>query len=72
MGTASGLTLGLTVSVGGVLSPVFGLLADNWGVHSVLTTLIGILAVATLLASRLPEPGTVEQELPEQLEPQKV
>lgn len=57
VGTASGLTLGLTLSVGGLLSPAFGALADAWGVHTVLTTLIAVLAVAVLLTLRLPEPS---------------
>ncbi|MER7128718.1 MFS transporter [Streptosporangium saharense] len=57
VGTASGLTLGLTLSVGGLLSPAFGALADAWGVHTVLATLIAVLAVAVLLTTRLPEPS---------------
>lgn len=56
VGTASGLTLGLTLSVGGLLSPVFGFLADRWGVHTMLATLIGVLAIAVVLACLLPGP----------------
>ncbi|MGD3112421.1 MFS transporter [Streptomyces sp. YGL11-2] len=58
VGTASGLTLGVTLSAGGLLSPLFGLLADAWGVRAVLATLIGVLLVPAALAWRLPEPRT--------------
>ncbi|MFI7533232.1 MFS transporter [Streptosporangium sp. NPDC049376] len=57
VGTASGLTLGLTLSVGGLLSPAFGALADAWGVRTVLVCLVAVLAVAVLIALRLPEPS---------------
>lgn len=55
VGTASGLTLGLTLSVGGLLSPLFGALADVWGVEPVLATMIGVLGVAAGLAFLLRE-----------------
>ncbi|MFB6437173.1 MFS transporter [Streptomyces sp. NPDC056411] len=58
IGTASGLTLGVTLSAGGLLSPLFGMLADAWGIRAVLATLIGILLVPAALAWRLPEPRT--------------
>lgn len=58
IGTASGLTLGVTLSAGGLLSPVFGMLADAWGIRAVLATLVGILLVPAALAWRLPEPRT--------------
>lgn len=61
VGTASGLTLGLTASVGGLLSPVFGILADKWGVQAVLAALIGVLSMSVLLAWCLPEPGQPAQ-----------
>ncbi|MFF4948134.1 MFS transporter [Streptomyces chattanoogensis] len=60
IGTASGLTLGVTLSAGGLLSPLFGMLADAWGVRAVLATLIGILLVPAALAWRLPEPRAAD------------
>ncbi|MER6046021.1 MFS transporter [Streptomyces sp. NPDC001793] len=60
IGTASGLTLGVTLSAGGLLSPLFGMLADAWGVRAVLATLIGILLVPAALAWRLRDPRRAE------------
>lgn len=56
VGTASGLTLGVTLSAGGLVSPLFGMLADDWGVRPVLAILIGVLLVPAALAWRLPDP----------------
>ncbi|UGY94510.1 MFS transporter [Streptomyces gobiensis] len=64
IGTASGLTLGVTMSAGGLLSPLFGLLADGWGVRPVLATLIGVLLVPAALAWRLPEPRSTPAPAP--------
>ncbi len=46
VGTASGVTLGLAVSVGGICAPVFGVLAD----HAGLTTSFAVLAIFPVLA----------------------
>lgn len=56
VGTASGLTLGVTLSAGGLLSPLFGLLADDWGVRPVLGLLAGALVVPAALSWALPDP----------------
>lgn len=52
IGTASGVTLGLAVSVGGVATPFLGHIADLYGVHASLVSLIFVplLAVGVLLA----------------------
>lgn len=57
MGTASGVTLGLAVSVGGVASPAIGALADTTGLRTALLPLIALCAVAWLIARTLTEPG---------------
>ncbi|MFJ2580415.1 MFS transporter [Kitasatospora aureofaciens] len=57
VGTASGVTLGLTVSVGGLVSPVLGALADATSLRTALTPLIVLPAVAWLLVRGLPEPA---------------
>ncbi|MFE7315978.1 MFS transporter [Streptomyces sp. NPDC057555] len=56
VGTASGVTLGLAVSVGGVASPLVGALADATSLHTALLPLIALPAVGWLLTRRLPEP----------------
>ncbi|MFE2146016.1 MFS transporter [Streptomyces sp. NPDC059456] len=57
MGTASGVTLGLTVSVGGVASPLIGALADATSVRTALIPLAVLPLAAWALARRLPEPA---------------
>jgi len=51
--TASGITLGLALSVGGLVSPLFGMLSDAHGLGVTLTTVLCVLCVATVLALRL-------------------
>lgn len=56
LGTASGVTLGLTVSVGGLASPVIGALADATSLQLALAPLIALPAVGCLLLLSLREP----------------
>lgn len=56
VGTASGVTLGLAVSVGGVASPAIGALADVAGLRTALAPLIALCALAWLIAGTLTEP----------------
>ncbi|RQO43981.1 MFS transporter [Variovorax sp. KBW07] len=51
--TASGITLGLALSVGGLVSPLFGMLSDARGLGVTLTVVLCVLCVATVLALRL-------------------
>ncbi|WP_019930703.1 MFS transporter [Nocardia sp. BMG111209] len=55
-GTASGVTLGLAVSAGGLFVPVLGVLADHRGPQSVLTVLCLIPVAAVILGFLLPPP----------------
>lgn len=57
MGTASGVTVGLAVSAGGLASPLLGVLADRVGLRLVLAMLLPLPALALVLAARLPEPS---------------
>ncbi|MGI5372916.1 MFS transporter [Streptomyces sp. CA-251387] len=57
VGTASGVTLGLTVSVGGLAAPVIGALADATSLRTALVPLIVLPALGRLLLSRLREPA---------------
>ena len=54
VGLASGVTLGLAVSLGGGLSPALGAIADHFGVGSTLLTVSGLALAATLIAFTLP------------------
>jgi FSR family fosmidomycin resistance protein-like MFS transporter len=56
VGTASGVTLGLTVSVGGIASPLIGTLADRTSLQVALVPLIAMPALSWLMARTLPEP----------------
>lgn len=56
VGTASGVTLGLAVSIGGVASPLIGALADATTLRTALAPLILLPAVGWLLLRRLPDP----------------
>jgi FSR family fosmidomycin resistance protein-like MFS transporter len=54
VGLASGVTLGLAVSLGGGLSPALGAIADHFGVGSTLFTVSALALAATLIAFTLP------------------
>jgi FSR family fosmidomycin resistance protein-like MFS transporter len=56
VGTASGVTLGLTVSVGGIASPLIGAVADRISLQVALIPLIALPAVSWLLLRALREP----------------
>lgn len=56
VGTASGITLGLTISIGGLLSPLIGRLADATSLQTALTPLIAMPALSWLLFRSLAEP----------------
>jgi len=55
IGLATGITLGLAVSVGGVFAPLIGLVGDNFGLITAMYTIVGITFVAWLLTLILPE-----------------
>ncbi|WP_461087298.1 MFS transporter [Streptomyces deserti] len=57
VGTASGVTLGLTVSVGGLAAPAVGALADATSLRTALLPLIALPALGGLLLRGLPEPA---------------
>ena len=56
VGTASGVTLGLAVSVGGVAGPLIGTLADATSLRTALAPLVLMPAVSYLMVRTLPEP----------------
>ncbi|MFE0106673.1 MFS transporter [Streptomyces sp. NPDC059009] len=60
VGTASGVTLGLAVSVGGLASPAIGALADATSLRTALAPLIALPALGWLLLRTLREPETLD------------
>ena len=55
IGTASGVTVGLAVTVGGLGAPVLGRIADVYGLHTMLLLLAALGPPLAYLASRLPD-----------------
>ena len=60
IGTASGVTIGLAVSIGGLFSPLLGWLADSTSLRFTLSTLIALPILALLLSALMHEPATAE------------
>ena len=56
-GTAAGVTLGLAVSIGGLLAPLLGLIADAHGPQAVFSVLCGVPLLGLVMGLRLSEPG---------------
>ena len=61
VGMASGVTLGLAVSVGGMCTPLLGLLGDHAGMGILFVVLLAMLVVAAALAFALPPVGAGRQ-----------
>lgn len=55
IGTASGVTVGLAVSVGGLFTPLLGALADATSLRVTLTTLLALPVLALLLTTLMHE-----------------
>jgi FSR family fosmidomycin resistance protein-like MFS transporter len=56
IGTSSGVTLGLAISVGGLLAPALGALADTTSLRVSLVVLMAFLPAALALALQLRDP----------------
>jgi MFS transporter, FSR family, fosmidomycin resistance protein len=56
IGTASGVTLGLAVSAGGLAAPLFGLLADSYGLRTAFGAIAAFPAIACALTLLLRDP----------------
>ncbi|GAA1349227.1 MFS transporter [Streptomyces beijiangensis] len=65
-GTAAGVTLGLAVSIGGLIAPVLGLAAEAYGPQGVFAILCGVPVAALALGLFLSEPDSPEQDSPAQ------
>lgn len=56
VGLASGVTLGLAISIGGIFAPILGIIANNFGLNFTIFVL-GIISIIPLIISqKLPEP----------------
>ena len=69
IGTASGVTIGLAVSIGGLFSPLLGWLADSTSLRFTLSTLIALPILALLLSALMHEPVTAAPSAQEQTYP---
>ncbi len=58
LGLASGVTLGLAVSVGGITAPILGRFADIYGLTYAMHLISYVSIVAAVMAFTLPIPGT--------------
>lgn len=58
VGFASGVTLGLAFSFGGIITPVFGWIADRHGLHTAITVMSFLPIICTGLSILLPKPRT--------------
>jgi MFS transporter, FSR family, fosmidomycin resistance protein len=54
LGLASGITLGLGVTMGGLVSPILGYVSDTHGIHAAISCLIVMPIIAVILARKLP------------------
>ncbi|RSN63324.1 MFS transporter [Amycolatopsis sp. WAC 04182] len=61
VGTASGVTLGLTVSIGGLASPVIGAVADHTSLRTALLPLIALPLLCWITTRTLSEPCSVQR-----------
>ncbi len=57
VGLASGVTLGLTVTIGGLFSPVLGWVADRYGIPAMLLGVAAMPVLALIAAMFMPEPS---------------
>ena len=61
IGFASGITLGLATSLGGVVAPLLGWIADNYGMPATFQSLAALSIVGAIFAYSL-KPVTVKKE----------
>jgi MFS transporter, FSR family, fosmidomycin resistance protein len=54
VGTASGVTIGLAVTLGGLVAPLLGRFADLHGVHAAVSTLVLVPAIGAVVTTTLP------------------
>lgn len=60
MGFASGVTLGLSTSIGGIVAPSLGKFADTYGISDVMCILIGITVLGAVTSLFLRDPQKIK------------
>ncbi|MGH7728000.1 MAG: MFS transporter [Vulcanimicrobiaceae bacterium] len=68
LGVASGVTLGLAISVGGAGAPLLGALADRLGLYAALEAIAALVLLAGLIAAFLPRTA-VDRAISERIVP---
>lgn len=58
LGFASGIIMGLTVSVGGMSAPALGWIGDNFGLHAAMYAIGALILIAAVLSFFIPKPST--------------
>lgn len=66
MGLASGITLGLSVSIGGMVAPLLGRLADSHGLLAAMYALAAISAIPAIMSFTLKDKERQKLESPKQ------
>jgi MFS transporter, FSR family, fosmidomycin resistance protein len=56
IGFASGVTMGLSISIGGIMVPLIGKFADSYGLVATMQLMTGIAVVAAIASFFLPQP----------------
>ena len=56
IGVASGVTLGLAVSIGGAFTPLLGHIGDVWGTHAAILSIAVISVLSLLVGLTMPDP----------------
>ncbi|NLW77849.1 MAG: MFS transporter [Ruminococcaceae bacterium] len=64
VGLSSGIMLGLTVSIGGMLAPVIGWVGDNYGLPAAMYTITGVAVLALVIAYLIPNPDKLKKGAP--------
>jgi FSR family fosmidomycin resistance protein-like MFS transporter len=62
IGMASGITLGLSIGLGGLGAPLLGLVADHWGLNTMLDVVTVLPVVGLGLALTLPRTGALARK----------
>lgn len=55
LGMATGLTVGLGISFGGIIAPVLGSVGDTYGLSATMQIIVGLLALAALISLAIPK-----------------